>query len=127
MSELTVVSNDLAGSVKIADEVITNIAASATLEVKGVAGISRQLANDIAGKFGRRNSKKIKDLQKYQKGITLQVDGNVLKLSVAIVIHRNAKIPKVAQEVQAKIKNAVETMTGLTTEIVNIHVAGLVA
>jgi len=118
MSKITVVSDDMNGTTKIADEVITNITSSAVLEVDGVAGISRQFANDITGKFGRK---------KLQKGVTLEVKDGLVQISVAIVVRRDAKIPAVAQAAQAKIKTAVETMTGLTTGFIKIHIGGLAA
>ena len=49
-------------------------------------------------------------------------DGNVI-VSVALNIAYGYSIPEVSQKVQEKVKNAIETMTGLTVAGVNVRIA----
>ena len=104
------------GGVQIADEVIAQIASTAVLEAEGVAGMAGAL--DIASRLSRK---------KPTKGITLKVENSVVQISVAIVVNGGVKIQEVAQDVQQKVKTAIETMTGFTVEDVCVNVTGLVA
>lgn len=115
MSEVTTLPT---GQMKIADEVIASIASTAVLEAEGVAGMAGHFTGDIAGKLSRKRP---------AKGVTLQTEQGKLQISVAILVHGGVKIQEVAKDVQQKVKNAIETMTGFTAEEVNVHIAGLVA
>ena len=109
------------GQLRIADEVIASIASTAVLEAEGVAGLAGYLPNwsgDIKGKLSRKRS---------AKSVTLQINEGKVRVSVAIVVHSGVKIQAVAKDVQQRVKNAVETMTGFDADEVNVHVAGLLA
>ena len=95
--------NKLSGQVHIADEVIAAIAGAAVLESDGVVGRKRP-----------------------SKSITLKVENEKVSVSVDIAISSGVKIQDVAKDVQQRIKNAIETMTGFTLIEVNVNVAGLV-
>ncbi len=43
-----------------------------------------------------------------------------------IIVNFGTKVQVVAEEVQKKVKNAVETMTGLNVAVVNVSVSGIV-
>lgn len=108
---------NLTGQVQITEEVVASIASTAVLEAEGVAGMASHFTGDLAGRLSRK---------KPAKGVALQIkDGNV-KISVEIVTRSGAKIQAVARDVQEKVKNAIETMTGFTANEVNVVVAGLV-
>ena len=108
----------LSGHVQIADEVIANIASTAVLEAEGVAGMAGYFTGDIAGKLGRKRQ---------AKGVALRVEEGNVFISVDIVVRSGVKIQDVAKDVQQKVKNAIETMTGYTAEEVHVNVTGLVA
>lgn len=105
-------------SIHISDAVIATIASTAVLEAEGVAGMSGNFAGEIAGKPSRK---------KYTKGVCLKVEGETVQVSVGIVVQGGAKIQKVAQDVQQRVKNAIETMTGFTISEVNVQVTGMSA
>lgn len=104
------------GEVHIADEVIAIITGLAATEVDGVKGMVGNLAGDIVELLGRRN---------LAKGVTVEVLEETVSLDLSIVVTYGAKIVDVTKQVQEKVKNAVETMTGLTVEAVNIRVTGV--
>ena len=116
MSEKTTLLSgaEPAGQVQIAGDVIAVIAKTAVLEVEGVAG----MAGYFTGRLGRK---------KPSKGVTLQVKDGDVNITVEIVVKSGAKIQDVAKDVQQKVKNAIETMTGFTANQVNVLVSGLVA
>lgn len=106
------------GTVKIATEVVTAIAGVAAAEVEGVIGIS---SGTIAEGIDRLLRKK----SSYGKGIRVQVSDNSAVIDVDLIVEYGCSIPSVALSVQEKVKEAVETMTGLEVELVNIHVNGV--
>lgn len=108
--------NDV-GSVTISDEVVAVIAGVATAEVKGVSSMSGTLAGGIAEILGKKNM---------GKGVKVTIDGNTTTIDLHITVVYGAKVPEVAWEIQEKVKKAVESMTGLTVDKVNIYIEGVV-
>jgi uncharacterized alkaline shock family protein YloU len=104
------------GQIKIADEVVGIIAGLAATEVKGVAGMSGGIAGGISEMLGRKN---------LSKGVKVEVGEKEAAIDLYIIVEYGAKIPEVSWEIQEKVKNAVETMTGLNVVEVNIHVQGV--
>ncbi len=106
------------GNVKISDEVISIIATMATSEVPGVHSMSGNITSGIVEFLGGKKSP--------SKGIKVTVDdlGNIT-LDIHITITYGYKIPDVAWEVQEKVKKAVEELTGMPVQKVNIHVDGV--
>lgn len=101
------------GSVNISDEVVSVIASLAASEVKGVVGMVSGVAVGFAELLGMKNLSKGVKITKDEKGITLDL---------SIIVEYGAKIPDVAWEVQDKVKNEVESMTGLDIAMVNVSV-----
>ena len=106
---------ELLGKVKIADEVLANIAGTAVLEAEGVVAMSNQM--DFAGRLRGKAS----------KGVNLSVQDEHVQISIGIVVKSGVKIQDVALDVQQRVKTAIETMTGFNVSEVNIQVVGLVA
>ena len=50
---------------------------------------------------------------------------NKVKIDVNIIVEYGTRIPDVAFEIQNIVKKAVENMTGLGVEEVNVHVQGV--
>ena len=59
------------------------------------------------------------------KGIKVEVSENIAKIDVNIIVEYGSRIPDVAFEIQNRVKKAVESMTGLKVEEVNVHVQGV--
>lgn len=104
------------GNVNIADEVVTVIASLAAGEVKGVAGMSGGLAGGFAELLGKKN---------FSKGVKLTVAEKKVTLDLSVIVEYGAKIPEVAWELQEKVKNEVEAMTGMQVMAVNVSVDGV--
>ncbi|MCL1998365.1 MAG: Asp23/Gls24 family envelope stress response protein [Turicibacter sp.] len=105
------------GQVKIADDVILQIASAAVLETEGVANISGTLSN-VAGKLRGKKGK---------KGVSLRMENDIAKVSVDVIVTSGVKIQEVARNVQQRVKTAIETMTGLNSVEVRVNIIGLVA
>ncbi|MBC7106722.1 MAG: Asp23/Gls24 family envelope stress response protein, partial [Firmicutes bacterium] len=104
------------GTVRIADEVVKVIAGLAATEVPGVADMSGGLVGGIAERLGRKN---------LAKGVKVEVGEKEAAVDLYIVVDYGARIPEVAAEIQRKVKQAVEGMTGLKVVEVNVHVQGV--
>lgn len=106
----------LGSGIKISEEVVKVIAGLAASEVDGVAGMSGGLVGGIAAMLGR------KDLS---RGVRVQVGEREAVLDIFVVVRYGVSIPQVAQRIQERVREAVETMTGLSVTEVNIHVQGV--
>ena len=102
--------------IKIADDVVATIAGKAASEVVGVYSMSGGFAGGISEVFGKKS---------YTKGIKVENTEKSLKIDVNIIVEYGARIPDVAYEIQNRVTKAVETMTGLKVEEVNVHVQGV--
>lgn len=106
------------GQVQIADEVIAVIAGLAATEVDGVQQMSGNITNEIVSKLGMKN---------LSKGVKVSIDGEQVDVDLNLILQYGVSIPKTSKEVQEKVKGAIETMTGLTVNEVNIRIAGIQA
>lgn len=104
------------GEVQIADDVVAIIAGLAATEVKGVAGLAGNIPNEIIGKLGKKN---------LSKGIKVEVTNETVVVDMSLVLEYGYSIPKISVQVQEKVKSAIENMTGLTVEEVNVRIAGV--
>ncbi len=103
--------------IKISDDVVAVIAGVAVTEVAGVAGMAGGFAGGISEVFsGKKN---------LAKGIKADINENSVKIDVNIIVEYGSRIPDVAFEIQNRVKKAVEGMTGLKVEEVNVHVQGV--
>ena len=104
------------GSIKIANDVVATIAGLSASDVPGVAGMSGGITGGIAEMLGRKN---------LTKGIKVEVGDTETDIDIFCVVEYGYAITKVASDVQEKVKNAVESMTGLACRTINIHIQGV--
>ena len=104
------------GSVKISDEVVGVISGIASTEVDGVIGLSGGIAGGIAQLLGKKS---------LAKGIKVQTSEKDTSIDIHLIVAYGVRIPDIAQEVQEKVKTAVESMTGLKVAEVNVHIQGV--
>lgn len=104
------------GQIQIADEVIAIIAGTAALEVEGVL-TPAETGGSFVEIFGKKNQ---------SRGVKVSVDEGEAVVELDIIVEFGVKIHETAGEVQRKVKNAIETMTGLSVICVNVNVSGVV-
>lgn len=112
-----IVNGNEYGTIRIADDVVATIAAMAAMEIDGVADMSGGVTSNITGMLGKKNT---------GKGVKLEIDGQKANIDLFLITRFGFRMPVVADEVQRKVKNAVEDMTGLEVNSVNIHIQGIV-
>ena len=106
------------GEIEIAPEVIEVIAGIAANEVEGVYAMQGSFKTGVNELLGRTT---------HNKGVHLTVDENGLSVDVYCYIKYGASVPKVALDMQEKVKEQVLYMSNLEVSQVNVHVVGLVA
>ena len=104
------------GKVEIAPEVIEVIAGIAAAEVEGIAHMRGNFATGVVEKLGKKN---------HGKGVKVDLTGETIKVDLYCVMKFGVSIPKVAQEVQDNIREALLNMTAIDAGEVNIHVVGI--
>ena len=111
------IQNDASkGEIKIADEVVAIIAALAATEVEGVASMAGNITNELIGKLGMKN---------LSKGVKIAIENDAVSVDLALNLDYGYSIPKTCEKVQERVKTAIESMTGLTVENVNIKIANV--
>lgn len=114
----TIYDDHTIGTVEIADEVISTIAALAATEVEGVASIIGNITHEKAARAGSRA---------LSKGIKVRVNDREITVSMVIIMQYGYSIPETTGKVQEKVKSTLETMTGLSVREVNVSVADIAA
>lgn len=112
----TMETNSEIGEVKIADDVVATIAGLAATEVEGVAAMQGNLTNEIVGKLGVRN---------LSKGVKIELMEGTVHVDLSVQMKYGYSIPKVCKMIQDRVKNAIENMTGLPVNNVNIRIVGV--
>lgn len=108
---------EMQGNVVISDDVISVISAIAAKSVEGVSGMQSSLTGGFVELLGKKNP---------SKGVKVSVDGNSVEIELSITVNYGAKIQDVAWEIQGKVKNEVESMTGYEVTAVNVNIDGIV-
>lgn len=109
--------SDELGNIHISEEVLAVIAAAAALEVEGVGSLAGDLGTDLVEMLGGKKN--------LSKGVRLNVNGENITVELSIFIKYGYVITDVAKKVQNAVSAAIENMSGLTLECVNVHVAGV--
>ncbi len=115
-SNYTIMDNEGIGQVQISNEVITIIAGLAATETKGVASMAGNITNELVSKIG---------LKSLSKGVKVTIENGIVNVDLALNLDYGYSVPKTSQKVQEKVKAAIENMTGLTVENVNIKIANV--
>lgn len=105
------------GTIRIADDVIATIAAMTAMEVEGVADMSGGVTSNITEILGKKNT---------GKGVKLEIEGQKANIDLYLITRFGYRLPVVADEVQRRVKTAIEDMTGLTVNTVNINIQGMI-
>ncbi|SFG21248.1 Asp23/Gls24 family envelope stress response protein [Oribacterium sp. WCC10] len=112
-----VYEKDENGQVVIADEVVAVIAGIAATEIEGVDSMDGGWSGEIITMMG------IKDLS---KGVSISIEEEHVSVDLSLNVKYGYSIPEVSKNVQDKVAQAIESMTGLNVLDVNIKISGVV-
>ena len=104
------------GEVKIASDVVAAIAALAATEIDGVYSMAGNITNELIGKLGMKN---------LSKGVKILMEGGIVRVDMMVVVNYGYSIPEVSGQVQERVSQQIENMTGLSVSEVNVRIAGV--
>ena len=105
------------GEVRLAPEVIEVIIGIAASQVDGVYSMRGSIANSFSELLGR---------QIRGKGVKVNKDEDQLKVDVYGFLNYGVSVPKVAAQIQEKVRQQVLFMTGIEILGVDVHVQGVI-
>lgn len=109
------VSKKVEKSLHISQDVIAQIVTNSVNEIEGVYGIAHVMKTPRQLWFRQENFGNIR----------IGLVDDVLSVSIGIILCRGAKAVSVAEEIQDKVKSAVQNMLGLTVAKVNVTICGV--
>lgn len=104
------------GNICIADDVVASIAGIAATEVKGVSKLTGNISKELIGKLGKKT---------LANGVKIEIEDGNVSCMISLEVEYGNSIKKVSEEVQSKVKQAIENMTGLNVVVVNVTVSGI--
>lgn len=119
-TEAFVIGNDKEnknGNIILAPEVIEVIVGIAAAKVEGVYGMRGGITANVSELFGR---------SAHGKGVTLSQDETGVTVDLFSYLNYGVTVPKVALEMQEKVKEQVLFMTDIELSEVNVHVVGVI-
>ena len=106
------------GTVMISEDVVAAIVAQSVKDVEGVVGLNVKPGADLADMIGKKN---------WGKGMKIVIaEDNSLTVDCEVVIGYGQSVVTVAKAVQEAVTGALESMTGVKVNAVNINVCGIV-
>ncbi len=112
----TVESEDT-GVIQIADDVVASIVGLAVTEVDGVSKLTGNITREIVAKLGKNN---------LSKGVVVEYDEDEkAKINVSVEVKFGYNIMDVSKEIQDRVKQTLQTMTGIETSVINVRVSGI--
>lgn len=108
-----IAKSDERGSIVISEEVIASIAAIAATEIDGVSGLGTANVADFLG------------MKAPAKGVKITIEEDSAEIAISLAVKKGYVIPTVAKAVQENVISAVESMTGIKVNAVNIKINGV--
>ncbi|MEG2597018.1 MAG: Asp23/Gls24 family envelope stress response protein [Oscillospiraceae bacterium] len=108
-------SNKATGSIKISEEVVATIVKTVLSEIEGVHSLAIKplTASDMVLKSASL------------KPITIYLNDEVAVISISVNLCFGFKLRTIAEQIQEKVKDSVQDMTGVTVSKVNVYIAGV--
>ena len=104
------------GKVGITEEVLAVMAGIAAMDVEGTASINRTATRQLIAKLGMKS---------LADGVRVTEKDGAVNVRLNLNLDYGVSVAEVSQKVQEKVKNALESMTGLTVESVDVSIAGV--
>lgn len=117
VSNLAIDSKGSLGEIVIAPEVIEVIIGIAASKVEGVYGMRGTFASNVTELLGRAA---------HGKGVSLKIEEDGIKVDLYCYLNYGVSVPKVAMELQDRVKKQVLFMTDVALAEVNVHVVAVI-
>ncbi len=105
------------GSIKISEEVVGTIVETVLNEIEGVHSLTNRPVepSDVLLRAA------------LLKPISISLNADVATIDVAVNLCFGYRVKTVSEQIQQRVKDAVQDMTGITVSRVNVYVAGIKA
>lgn len=114
-AEFDISMSEELGEVKISNDVVARVAAIAAMQVQGVS---------LGGKF---NIGDFISRKEPIRGVSVEIEETRTRISFEIKVEYGQNMYEIAHKLQRRVKDAVEQMTGLTVEQVNVAIVDILA
>lgn len=102
------------GQLKVSEDVISTITKNAALEIEGVCSIANAKKKMIKNLFFSKAN---------LDSIDIDFVNDTVEISIYLFVNPGAKVKSVAEQVQNKVKNEVQSMTSVTVSKVNVTIS----
>lgn len=110
-------AKEILGNINIVPEVIATIISRTVINIPGVAGLATHAKGGIGTLLGTKE---------LEKGIKVDlVENKEVSATISVILEYGSVIIQVAKEIQKKVKEELETKTGLKVTGVNVNVQGV--
>lgn len=107
---------DGGGTIRISNDVVATLAGMAALDTPGIAAMSGGISEGWAKRLTGKNA---------QKGVAVEVGEREAAIDLRVIVQYGVAIHDVCWQLQERVKDAVQTMTGLSVVEVNVKVEGV--
>ncbi len=104
------------GGVTIADTVVAKVAHNACREIDGVHGLGGATSRALSSLRGGESK---------TQGVSVDVHEDTIDIDLTVVVTHGVNIPQVAETCRAKVKEQVESITGMSVRAVNVVVSDI--
>lgn len=105
------------GSIMISEEVLSTIVEQAVTDVEGVAGLTVKVGADIVELVGKKN---------WSKGLKVMIhEDDSVSVGCNILVAYGQSVVNVAKAAQEAVITALESMTSVKVNAVNVNVCGI--
>ena len=115
------------GTVQVTSNVIAQIVKKNVLQVEGVARFVPKGMADIVNVFSSRSYDSSIGSDKGSVNSTLRFTDGTVAVSIAVLAYIGTCLPKMAQEIQDKVRSQIVEVTGAAVSKVNVVIKDLVA
>lgn len=112
-------NHDKLGDIELAPEVLEVISNIAANEVSGVYALKGTFSTDMKALFTNQTN--------YKKGVQLSYKQDGINLDVYCNLNLGVNVPKVALEIQERVKEQIYHMTDIELSEVNVHIVSMVS
>lgn len=102
------------GTITISKKVVIAIVAGGAAQIEGLGQKKSSVTEDIGRIFGSQ-----------RRGVNIDFDGNEVSITLKIAVKQGYPVHEIAKKTQKKIKEDVESKTGLRVKSVDIYVQKL--
>jgi len=102
------------GTITVSEKVVTALVASGAAQIEGLGQKKSSVTEDIGRIFGSK-----------RRGVAIEFSGNEVDITLRIAVKQGYPVHEVAKKTQKKIKEDVESKTGLNVNRVDVYVQKL--